>query len=104
MHQCKQSPKGCTRISAAKRGRRHHLHCKHAALQARAFFSRLSQKLAISSALLLPATCLLQNDSNASLSALWNSELLLKHSATYCAPPCMLLDLGCMGLRAARRL
>ena len=63
------------------------LQCKHGSPQARAFFSRLSQKLAISSALLLPATCLLQNDSNASLSALWNSELLLKHSATYCARP-----------------
>ena len=77
-------------LASAKVMQHAHPHCKHDSLKTRAFFSRLSQKLAISSALLLPATCLLQNDSNASLSALWNSELLLKHSATYCAPTRML--------------
>lgn len=38
----------------------------------RTFLSRLSQKLANSSALVEPATFLLQNASNASFSALWN--------------------------------
>lgn len=48
------------------------------------FFRRLSQKLAMSSAEVLPATLLLQNDSNASFSALWKRELLAKQSVTYC--------------------
>ena len=64
-------------------------HARKAALDrdrdARAFFSRLSQKLAMSSAEELPPTCLLQNCSKASLRALWNRELLLKQSVTYCA-------------------
>ena len=47
--------------------------------------SRLLQKLAISSAEVTSATVRLQNDSNASFSDLWNSELLLKLSVTYCA-------------------
>lgn len=38
----------------------------------RTFFRRLSQKLANSSAVVEPATGLLQNASNASFSALWN--------------------------------
>ncbi len=46
---------------------------------------RVLQKLAMSSAEVMPATVLLQKDSNASFSALWNSELLLKLSTTYCA-------------------
>lgn len=45
--------------------------------------SKLSQKLAISSAVLLPATFLLQKHSNASFSALWNRLLLAKQSLTY---------------------
>jgi len=46
--------------------------------------SRLLQKLAMISAIVQPATCLLQNASNASFRALWNSELPMKHSTTYC--------------------
>lgn len=48
--------------------------------------SRLLQKLAMSSAMGEPATGLLQKDSKASFSALWKSELLWKHSTTYCTP------------------
>ena len=48
------------------------------------FLSRLSQKLAMSSAVVAPATDLLQKFSKASLRALWNRELLAKHSVTYC--------------------
>mmetsp|Transcript_25338 Transcript_25338/g.62514 ORF Transcript_25338/g.62514 Transcript_25338/m.62514 type:complete len:212 (-) Transcript_25338:986-1621(-) len=48
------------------------------------FFSRLSQNVASSSALVEPATPLLQNTSNASLSARWNRLSLEKHSLTYC--------------------
>ena len=47
--------------------------------------SKLLQKLAMSSAEVTSATVRLQNDSNASFSDLWNSELLLKLSVTYCA-------------------
>ena len=46
------------------------------------FLKRLLQKVAIISAEELPATSLLQKLSNASLSALWNMELLPKHVAT----------------------
>ena len=46
--------------------------------------SRVLQKLAMSSAEASPPTALLQKASKASLSALWNSELLLKLSVTYC--------------------
>ena len=45
---------------------------------------RVLQKLAMSSAEARPPTCLLQKASKASFRALWNSELLLKHSVTYC--------------------
>ena len=45
---------------------------------------RLLQKLAMSSAMVVPETVLLQKDSKASFSALWKSELLWKHSTTYC--------------------
>lgn len=48
--------------------------------------SRLLQKLAMSSAMGEPATGLLQKASKASFSALLNSELLWKHSTTYCTP------------------
>lgn len=50
----------------------------------RTLVSRVLQKLAMSSAEVMVATVLLQKDSNASFSALWNSELLLKLSTTYC--------------------
>ena len=49
-----------------------------------AFVSRVLQKLAMSSAEVRSPTFLLQNASKASFSALWNSELLLKLSDTYC--------------------
>ena len=55
---------------------------------------RLSQKLAMSSAEELPVTFLLQNDSKASLRALWKRELLEKHFFTYC----------CWGSKAAKGL
>lgn len=49
----------------------------------RTFFRMLSQKFAINSALVLPATFLLQKPSKASLSALWNRLLLAKQVPTY---------------------
>ena len=49
-----------------------------------ALVRRVLQKFAISSAEARPPTCLLQKASNASFRALWNSELPLKHSFTYC--------------------
>lgn len=49
----------------------------------RTFLSRLSQKDAMSSALELPATDLLQNASNASLSDLWNRDAFMKQVDTY---------------------
>ena len=53
-------------------------------LQSLALVRRVLQKLAMSSAEARPPTCLLQKASKASFRALWNSELLLKHSVTYC--------------------
>jgi hypothetical protein len=50
----------------------------------RALVRRVLQKLAMSSAEVMVATVLLQKDSKASFSALWNRELLLKLSTTYC--------------------
>ena len=53
-----------------------------------ALVRRVLQKLAMSSAEARPPTCLLQKASKASFRALWNSELLLKLSVTYCACIC----------------
>ena len=49
-----------------------------------ALVRRVLQKLAMSSAEARPPTCLLQKASKASFRALWNRELLLKLSVTYC--------------------